>query len=53
MIVVTHAMSFAANVATTLHVFADGLAVESGPPKEVFAAPRHRITRAFLAELRG
>ena len=53
MIVVTHAMSFAANVATTVHVFADGLAVESGPPTEVFAAPRHRITRAFLAQLRG
>jgi ABC-type polar amino acid transport system ATPase subunit len=53
MMVVTHAMSFAANVATTVHVFAEGLAVESGAPKEVFGAPRHPITKAFLSQLRG
>ena len=53
MIVVTHAMSFAADVATSVHVFADGLAVESGPPKEVFARPRHPTTRAFLSRLRS
>ncbi len=53
MVVVTHAMSFAANVATSVHVFAEGLAVESGAPKEVFGAPQHPTTKAFLAEIRG
>jgi ABC-type histidine transport system ATPase subunit len=52
MIVVTHAMSFAANVATSVHVFAGGLVVESGPPEEVFVAPRHPTTKSFLTELR-
>jgi ABC-type polar amino acid transport system ATPase subunit len=50
MIVVTHAMAFAANVATTVYVFADGTAVESGPPREVFAAPQHPTTKSFLGE---
>jgi ABC-type polar amino acid transport system ATPase subunit len=53
MIVVTHAMSFAANVASTVHVFAEGLAVESGAPTEVFGAPRHPTTKAFLSQLRA
>jgi ABC-type polar amino acid transport system ATPase subunit len=48
MIVVTHSMNFARNVANRVHVFADGLDVESGPPQAVFEAPRHVITKAFL-----
>ena len=53
MIVVTHAMSFAASVATTVHVFAEGLVVESGPPDEVFAEPRHPTTKSLLAKFRA
>ncbi|MGH7864588.1 MAG: amino acid ABC transporter ATP-binding protein [Candidatus Binataceae bacterium] len=52
MIVVTHSMTFASNVATRVHVFADGHDVESGPPEVVFEDPRHVITRAFLREAR-
>ena len=48
MIVVTHSMTFARNVARKVHVFADGLDVESGPPEAVFENPRHPVTQAFL-----
>ena len=50
MIVVTHSMGFARGVATRVHVFADGLDVESGPPAQVFGDPQHAVTRAFLAQ---
>lgn len=48
MIVVTHSMNFARHAASTVHVFAEGLDVESGPPEAVFEAPRHNVTKAFL-----
>ena len=50
MVVVTHAMGFARNVADTIHVLGDGRVVESGPPQQVFAEPRHEATRLLLAE---
>jgi polar amino acid transport system ATP-binding protein len=50
MIVVTHAMSFARQVAHRVHVFGDGRVVESGPPAQVFEAPADPITRQFLAQ---
>jgi len=50
MIVVTHSMHFARNVARNVHVFAGGRVVESGPPATVFADPQHETTRAFLRE---
>jgi polar amino acid transport system ATP-binding protein len=49
MIVVTHSMGFARNVACQVHVFADGHDVESGPPSKVFGAPQHPITQSFLS----
>jgi ABC-type polar amino acid transport system ATPase subunit len=50
MIVVTHSMGFARNVANQVHVFADGYDVECGPPSRVFGDPQHPTTRAFLAQ---
>jgi ABC-type polar amino acid transport system ATPase subunit len=50
MIVVTHSMGFARNVANQVHVFADGLDVESGPPSEVFRNPKHATTKLFLSQ---
>jgi polar amino acid transport system ATP-binding protein len=50
MIVVTHSMNFARNVANRVHVFADGHDVESGPPDVVFENPQHSVTKAFLRE---
>lgn len=50
MIVVTHAMKFARQVANTVHVFDGGLVVESGPPEQIFEDPREEATRLLLAE---
>jgi polar amino acid transport system ATP-binding protein len=51
MIVVTHEMGFAREVADTVSFMDDGVVVESGPPGEVLANPRHERTRAFLAKV--
>jgi ABC-type polar amino acid transport system ATPase subunit len=50
MVVVTHAMSFARRVATTVHVMHAGRIAESGPPSQIFEQPRQETTRSFLAE---
>ena len=50
MIVVTHAMAFARNVAHTVHVMHAGRVAESGPPGQIFEAPQQEVTRSFLAE---
>ena len=50
MLVVTHSMAFARNVASTVHVFADGYDVETGPPEKVFENPQHKVTKAFLTQ---
>lgn len=49
MIVVTHAMKFARQVAHTVHVFDAGRVIESGPPAQIFEDPREEATRALLA----
>ena len=48
MLVVTHEMAFAREVANRVVFMDDGLIVESGPPAEVFGAPREERTREFL-----
>ena len=48
MIVVTHEIAFAREVADKVVFMADGLVVEEGTPQEVLGAPRHERTRAFL-----
>jgi ABC-type polar amino acid transport system ATPase subunit len=50
MVVVTHAMSFARRAATTVHVFQNGVALESGPPEQIFEMPREAATAEFLRE---
>ena len=50
MIVVTHAMGFARNVAHTVHVMHNGRVAESGPPAQIFEAPHEEVTRTFLAQ---
>jgi polar amino acid transport system ATP-binding protein len=51
MIVVTHEIGFAREAADTAVFMDDGVVVESGPPAEVFGAPRHERTRAFLSKV--
>ena len=51
MIVVTHEMGFAREVADTVVFMDEGVVVESGPPAEVLGTPRHERTRAFLSKV--
>jgi len=50
MIVVTHAMSFARNVAHQVHILHAGTIAESGPPEQIFESPQNQITKDFLNE---
>jgi polar amino acid transport system ATP-binding protein len=49
MIVVTHEIGFAREVADTVVFLDQGRIVESGPPSEVLLNPRHERAQAFLA----
>jgi polar amino acid transport system ATP-binding protein len=51
MVVVTHEMGFAREVADTVVFMDDGVVVETGRPGEVLANPRHERTRAFLSKV--
>ena len=51
MVVVTHEIGFAREVGDTVVFMDDGVVVETGVPREVFANPRHERTRAFLAKV--
>jgi polar amino acid transport system ATP-binding protein len=51
MIVVTHEMGFAREVADQLVFMDDGVVVESGVPREVLANPQHERTKAFLSKV--
>lgn len=48
MIVVTHEMNFAREVADHLIFMDGGVIVESGPPKKVMGNPQHPRTKSFL-----
>ena len=50
MIVVTHEMKFAREVADRVVFFADGNIEEQGTPEEVFDRPKSEKTRAFFAQ---
>lgn len=51
MVVVTHEMRFARDVADRIVVMDAGRIIEDAPPTELFAAPRHERTKAFLSTL--
>jgi polar amino acid transport system ATP-binding protein len=51
MVVVTHEMGFAREVADQLVFMDGGVVVESGVPREVLAAPQHERTKAFLSRI--
>ena len=48
MVVVTHEMHFARDVGDTVLFMDGGVVVEQGDPNEIFSAPRHERTQAFL-----
>jgi polar amino acid transport system ATP-binding protein len=51
MIVVTHEMGFAREVADSVVFIDEGVVVEAGTPAEVLGAPRHERTKAFLSKV--
>ncbi|MDX6738728.1 amino acid ABC transporter ATP-binding protein [Actinocorallia sp. A-T 12471] len=51
MLVVTHEIGFAREVADTLVFLDGGVVVESGKPREVLANPKQERTRAFLSKV--
>jgi polar amino acid transport system ATP-binding protein len=51
MIVVTHEMGFAREVADTAVFMDEGAVVESGSPDQVLTNPRHERTQAFLSKV--
>ncbi|YAL84083.1 amino acid ABC transporter ATP-binding protein [Dermacoccaceae bacterium W4C1] len=53
MIVVTHEMSFARQVADRVVFMDGGVVVEAGPPQEVLGNPQHERTKSFLTRVRA
>lgn len=51
MIVVTHEMGFAREVATRVMFMADGTLIEEGTPEEIFDAPKSDRLQSFLAKV--
>ena len=51
MIVVTHEMGFAREVADRVIFMADGAIVEEGTPQEIFDNPKEERTQSFLAKV--
>jgi polar amino acid transport system ATP-binding protein len=51
MIVVTHEMGFAREVADSLVFMDGGVVVESGKPRDVLSNPQHERTKAFLSKV--
>ena len=52
MVIVTHEMAFARDVADRVIFMADGYVVEEGSPEEVFGNPKEERTKAFLSRFR-
>jgi glutamine transport system ATP-binding protein len=51
MMVVTHEMGFAREVADRVLFMDGGVVVEQGPPKQIFEDPQHQRTQAFLSKI--
>ncbi len=51
MLVVTHEMGFARNVADEIIFMEGGIIVESGPPKQMFQYPKKSRTKEFLGKI--
>jgi polar amino acid transport system ATP-binding protein len=51
MLIATHEMGFARDIASRVCFLADGLIIEDAPPSELFAAPRDERTRRFLRRI--
>ncbi len=52
MLIVTHEMNFAREVADRVLFFADGVVYEQGTPKQIFDAPQREKTVAFIHKIK-
>lgn len=50
-VMATHEMGFAREVADRVCFLSDGQVLEQGPPEQIFGQPHHEVTRAFLARV--
>ena len=53
MLVVTHEMGFARDVADRVVILGEGNIVEQGPPSEIFSNPQHDQTKALIDRYRS
>lgn len=51
MVLVTHELGFARDVADCVYFMDEGIIIENGPPKHVFENPQQDRTKAFLSKL--
>jgi polar amino acid transport system ATP-binding protein len=51
MLIATHEMSFAREIADRVCFLDEGVIVEQGPPEQIFSAPREPRTQQFLARI--
>ena len=51
MLLATHEMGFACEIATRMVFLVDGVIVEDGPPAELFDSPRDERTKRFLGRV--
>jgi polar amino acid transport system ATP-binding protein len=51
MLIATHEMSFARDIAARVCFLDDGVILEEGPPEEIFRAPREARTQQFLQRI--
>ncbi|MGR5976865.1 ATP-binding cassette domain-containing protein [Bacillus paranthracis] len=51
MVIVTHEMNFAKEVADRIIFMAEGIIVEQGTPEEIFRNPQNERTKKFLRQL--
>jgi polar amino acid transport system ATP-binding protein len=51
MVIATHEMSFARDIANRVCFLEDGLILEEGPPREIFAHPKQPRTQQFLERI--
>ena len=51
MVIVTHEMGFAQNVASRVLFIDEGIIMEEGTPKEIFENPQNERTQDFLSKV--
>jgi polar amino acid transport system ATP-binding protein len=51
MVIATHEMGFARDIAHRICFLDEGVILEEGPPEEIFSSPREERTQRFLQSI--